>query len=153
MKMTTFLVRFRSGLLDKERFTALDKLTVQEHTTAGVVLLQMLVGENEEHFPEASTIRYRLLVDSCLYHHERTDGSGYLKLPHGAIPRIGELVAVADSFSAGTEVRCYSGCKDYEEVIWELKESAYNQVYVNALEKGLNKLAHKTGIVKLDRGI
>ena len=133
-----FLVRFRAGLLDKKTFSALDKLNVQEHTTAGVVLLQMLTGDTK-HIDDAYSDSYHLIRDACLYHHERIDGSGYLGIMHESIPRIGELVSVADCFSAGTEKRCYHDGKSWHDVIAELKEMPLSQIYVNALERGLLK--------------
>ncbi len=133
-----FMTKFRSGLLEKEKFDALDRFNIQEHVTAGVVILQALIGTKTDYL-EADTESFRLILDACLYHHERTDGSGYLKTTHESIPRIGELVAVADCFSAGIEKRIYSDDKSKQEMLKELKEMPLNQVYVNALERGLNK--------------
>lgn len=134
-----FIVRFRIGLLEKTVFTEIDRFNVQEHVTAGVVLLQMLITNTSE-ITEANSKNYVLIRDACLYHHERTDGSGYLKTTHESIPKIGELVAVADSFSAGIEKRIYGNKKTWRQMLEELKVQPYNQIYVNALERGLNKL-------------
>ncbi len=137
-----FIAKFHPGMLDKVNFDSIDRFNVQEHITGGIVVLQIVTSIND--ITDIKTATYKLLMDACLYHHERTDGGGYLHAKGNGIPRIGSLVAVADCFSAGIEKRCYSDPKAMEEVLGELKESPLNQIYVNALEKGLMK----NGLIK-----
>lgn len=50
----------------------------------------------------------RPILDACAYHHERYDGSGYIKgLAGEGIPPIARLLAVADVYAALTEDRPY----------------------------------------------
>ncbi|MEA2663995.1 MAG: hypothetical protein QOI11_939, partial [Candidatus Eremiobacteraeota bacterium] len=69
-----------------------------------------------------------------LYHHERMDGSGY---PHGlqsdAIPIEARIVAVADTFSAMTQVRPYAPARTAEEALHELRRCAGSQFDVSVV--------------------
>ena len=50
----------------------------------------------------------KALVEMCLYHHERLDGSGYPKgLRGGAIPPAARILAVAETYEALTHARPY----------------------------------------------
>jgi HD-GYP domain-containing protein (c-di-GMP phosphodiesterase class II) len=61
-------------------------------------------------------------------HHERYDGDGY---PHGlakeAIPLLGRIMAVADTYSAMTSDRPYRKALSREEAIAELRAGARTQ--------------------------
>lgn len=129
-----FLNGFYEGLLSKPRFDDDDYARVKEHTFMGATLLACL-NVNEEKNDRLDPLQFELIMDACLFHHERTDGSGYLHL--SSVPPIAELIAVADCFSAGTEKRVYSGAKSEIQLLTELREMPLNQIYVRALEKGL----------------
>jgi hypothetical protein len=135
-----FLTRFYKGMMEKPKFDVIDRANIQEHVSCGVVLLQILVSQGNP--DDAWADRFRLIADACLFHHERTDGSGYLKASPCRVPPIGELVAVADCFSAGIEHRHYEGGarKARKAVLSELKGMPLNLVYVAALERGLEML-------------
>ena len=57
-------------------------------------------------------------------HHEKWDGSGYPKgLSGNAIPRVGQIVAIADVFDALTTKRPYKDPFPIEEAFRIIKES------------------------------
>jgi HD-GYP domain-containing protein (c-di-GMP phosphodiesterase class II) len=68
------------------------------------------------------------------HHHERFDGSGY---PDGlkgfAIPIEARIVAVADTFSAMTQVRPYAPARTAEEALHELRRCAGSQFDVSVV--------------------
>lgn len=148
-----FIESFHKGMLDKLKFDDIDRFNVQEHITGGTVILQAVASLND--ITDINTSAYKMLMDACLYHHERTDGGGYLHVTGNSIPRIGSLVAVADCFSAGIEKRVYSDPKGMKEVLGELKELPLSQIYVNALEKALvvNRLIESDLVNVKDKGI
>lgn len=122
-------------LLGKSAFDSDDRITIKEHTHFGVILLYLWASR--VHYNVTEPI-FRCLHEAVLYHHERTDGSGYLGLTDNT-PFLGELVAVADCFSAGIENRVYGTKKSYRTMLKELRNSPLNQRYVKALIKGLRK--------------
>lgn len=123
-------------MLNKEAFAQQDKTAIKEHTHFGAVLLYWFASAEDYSITEPL---FSLLLDSCLYHHERYDGTGYLGLREEHIPFIGQIVAVADCYSAGIEKRVYSDAKESIDMIEELKEMPLNQVYVNVLDEALRK--------------
>ena len=72
------------------------------------------------------------------HHHEQFDGSGYPdRLTGTAIPIEARIVAVADTFSAITQVRPYAPARSVDEALHELRRCAGSQfdpAVVNALE-------------------
>lgn len=138
-----FISKYYPTMLGKKKFDSTDRFCIQEHVAGGMIVLQILASLND--LSDINTLSYKLICDACLYHHERTDGSGYLKSSMENIPRIGLLVGVADCFSAGIEKRIYSDPKTAITVLNELKEQPLKQTYVNALERAL--MVH--GVVKL----
>jgi len=131
----TIVVKFHKGMLEKEIFTEYDKVNIREHTSFGVICLQIIASTNS--LTDIDTPLFKLMSEACLYHHERIDGSGYLKMEGWNIPKIGNLIAVADCYSAGIEKRVYAEAKETEIMLRELKCMPLNQTYVNALERGL----------------
>ena len=62
------------------------------------------------------------VADGVLYHHERYDGSGYMKgLKGEEIPIFGRIIGVADAFDAMTANRVYRKKLDFDYVIHELE--------------------------------
>ncbi|MFR1686015.1 MAG: HD-GYP domain-containing protein [Massilimicrobiota timonensis] len=76
-----------------------------------------------------------LCKESCLYHHERLDGSGY---PYGykQIPLIAQMVGILDSFDAMAVNRCYKKAMSKEEAIKKLIQSdKYNEEFIYVLSE------------------
>ena len=63
-----------------------------------------------------------------LYHHERIDGNGYMKIPRKEIPFAARIISVADTYSAITMRRSYKPPKTHEEAISILKEVRNTQL-------------------------
>ena len=63
-----------------------------------------------------------------LYHHERVDGKGYLKIPVKEIPMAARIISVADTYSAITMARSYKPGKSYDEAIAIIKDVAGSQL-------------------------
>ncbi|HEX4794810.1 MAG TPA: HD-GYP domain-containing protein [Humisphaera sp.] len=67
-------------------------------------------------------------LPGVLHHHERWDGKGY---PHGlageAIPLIGRVLALADTFDAMTSTRSYRAATPREKVLEEIRRCAGTQ--------------------------
>lgn len=47
------------------------------------------------------------IAQNILFHHERTDGSGYFSILGGSLPRDARIITIADIFSACVENRTY----------------------------------------------
>ncbi len=68
---------------------------------------------------------YRDLAEIMHAHHEREDGSGYPRgLKRGEIPRLAQIMAVADSFDAMVSNRIYRARKDVATALAELRQQA-----------------------------
>ena len=68
---------------------------------------------------------FQLAAEIALYHHEKWDGSGYLKgLAGEAIPESARIVAVADVFDALTMKRPYKEAWPLERVVTTLREGS-----------------------------
>ena len=68
------------------------------------------------------------LADCILAHHERWDGSGYPKgLKGEAIPRVGRIIALADSYDAMTSERSYRKALSDEQAVLEIRKNAGTQ--------------------------
>ena len=63
-----------------------------------------------------------------LYHHERIDGKGYMKIQREQIPIAARIISVADTYSAITMERSYKPARPYEEAIAIIKEVAGTQL-------------------------
>lgn len=66
--------------------------------------------------------------DWVLYHHERSDGKGYLKIPKERIPYPSLIIAVVDTFSAITMKRSYREAKGYAKAAAILRECRGTQL-------------------------
>lgn len=68
---------------------------------------------------------YKELAEIMRAHHEREDGSGYPRgLTHGQIPRMAQIMAVADSFDAMISNRIYKARKKVPAALDELRQQA-----------------------------
>lgn len=132
------ILKLHEGMLEKESFDDYDKMNIKEHTSFGSIILQVIATASGQ-LTDIDTPIFGMMNDACLYHHERMDGTGYMKMEGVHIPKISGLIAVADCFSAGVETRPYKEHKLTEDMFKELKEMPLNQVYVNALEKGIKE--------------
>ena len=119
-------------LLDTKKFNAFERQLIRQHTLLGGELLYEMAlncGENID------SREIKELINTCIQHHERTDGSGYWGLKK--ISEAAGIVAVADCYSAIRENRVYSKSKSKEDAIFELKEMPLNKEYVLALERSV----------------
>jgi HD-GYP domain-containing protein (c-di-GMP phosphodiesterase class II) len=63
----------------------------------------------------------RAVIPGVLHHHERWDGSGYpFKLAAEAIPLMGRIICLADSFDAMTSTRTYRAARPFEAAMQEI---------------------------------
>ncbi|MDI6746508.1 MAG: PhnD/SsuA/transferrin family substrate-binding protein [Rhodocyclaceae bacterium] len=68
---------------------------------------------------------YKELAEIMRSHHEREDGSGYPQgLVSGQIPRLAQIMAVADSFDAMVSNRIYKARKEVPVALEELRQQA-----------------------------
>jgi putative two-component system response regulator len=98
---------------------------IQWHTTIGYHMLNNM--------PDAI---HKFCAQAALYHHERMDGSGYLKLAGQQIPISARIIAVADVYDALTSDRPYWNAWKDERALEYLNEQAGKQldaVIVSAL--------------------
>ena len=69
------------------------------------------------------------LAIGAVAHHERPDGKGYPKgLKGGEIPRVAQIIAVADTFDAMYSNRPYRTCMDFEKVVSIIQEASGTQL-------------------------
>lgn len=111
-----------------------------------------LTNEEWTEMRSHSTIGYRIARSSpelqsvakyILFHHERFDGNGYPKgLKGEEIPLLSRILAVADSYDAMVNDRCYRKAMPKEEAIAEIKRCSGSQFdpkvtdyFLKALEK------------------
>ena len=82
--------------------------------------------------------------DVALYHHERWDGKGYVKgLKGDQIPRIAQLVSVADVFDALVSLRSYKppwSFDDAKNEIVRCSGTQFSPEAVRAFEKTFDQL-------------
>lgn len=83
----------------------------------------------------------RDLVPIILYHHERTDGSGYPEgLSKDRIPLLARILAVADVFDALVSDRPYRSGITPDEAIRMMENMALDQDIVKILKENLGKI-------------
>lgn len=100
-------VLFEPGKLTSEAFAL-----IQSHNRLGY---DLLIGRDTEFF--------RLAAEVALQHHERMDGTGYLKLKGEEISLPARIVAVADVFDALTAPRVYKEPWDFESAFKHILEN------------------------------
>lgn len=84
-----------------------------------------------------------LMVECCMYHHERWDGKGYpFGLKEEQIPLYARIVAVADAYDAMIEDRPYKKKIKPEQALQEIRREAGKQfdpdlaeIFCTVLEK------------------
>lgn len=97
-----------------------------------------LTDEEYEEFKSHTTRGYEALDDISLmpelaigagYHHERPDGKGYPKgLREDEIPRVAQIIAVADTFDAMYSDRPYRKHMDFEKVVETIRDVSGTQL-------------------------
>ncbi|HEX6268767.1 MAG TPA: two-component system response regulator [Anaerolineales bacterium] len=104
-------VLLKPGKLTPEEFALM-----QTHTTLGA---KMLSGGQFSLLQRAEEI--------ALTHHERWDGTGYLRLRGESIPIAGRIVAVADVFDALTSARPYKEAWPRAQALEEIQRQSGRQ--------------------------
>jgi putative nucleotidyltransferase with HDIG domain len=98
------------------RLTAQEDSVVRQHVALGDMIVRDVANVD-------------LVRAGIRYHHERWDGAGYLEGLEGeAIPLIGRILAVADTFSAMTTTRPYRKALDVREALKRLEDAAGTQL-------------------------
>ncbi|MEA1892394.1 MAG: HD domain-containing protein [Campylobacterota bacterium] len=104
-------------LLNPSRLNKLEYKLIQEHLNIGYELL-------------SNIDMYSELAEIIRCHHERYDGTGYPRgLKGDEIPRLSQIMMVADSFDAMTTNRIYKKKKTLEVAMDELQELSATQYH------------------------
>lgn len=121
----------KAGKLTDEEFTL-----IKSHSTKGYNVLKDI-----SIMPE--------LAIGARFHHERPDGKGYPKgLVGEDIPKVAQIIAVADTFDAMYSNRPYRKRMNFEKVVSIIKEVAGTQLSEDVVEAFL-RLVEK-GDIKMD---
>lgn len=114
-----------------------DKLTedeyqiIQSHCQKGYEQIQLTFQGISLNREEEELIN--LCKESCLFHHERLDGSGY-PLGLKKVPLVAQMVGIIDSFDAMTTDRCYKKAMSQENALNMLvKSDKYNEEIIYVL--------------------
>lgn len=100
-------------LLTSQKFSPEDSEEMKDHVTIGA---RILSGSHSPLLQLAEVI--------ALTHHERWDGTGYMKLKREEIPLPGRIVTVADVFDALTHKRPYKEAWPIEQAREEIAKKA-----------------------------
>lgn len=73
------------------------------------------------------TIEIQEIKDGALYHHERYDGTGYMKIKGEDIPLIARIICVADSYDAMSTDRSYRKHYNKDKIILEIESNIGTQ--------------------------
>ena len=76
------------------------------------------------------------------YHHERPDGKGYNGLEGGDIPRVAQIIAVADTFDAMYSDRPYRNRMNYDKAVSIIRDASGTQLTEDVVDAFL-RLAEK----------
>lgn len=88
-------------LLKQGKLTDEERQIMQEHTTKGCEILNMMMDVQEED-------QFKACYEICRHHHERYDGNGYPDgLKGNEIPISAQLVSIVDVYDALVSVRVY----------------------------------------------
>ncbi len=104
------------GILSKPgKLTDMEFARMKEHPAIGARIL-------------ADIKQVQDLIPGVLHHHERYDGRGYPhKLEGEAIPQLGRLLCLADSFDAMTSTRSYSRARPVTDAVAEIRRTTGTQ--------------------------
>lgn len=116
-------------LLKMGKFTPEDWEEMKQHVTIGAKILS---GSRNPLLQMAEVI--------ALTHHERWDGTGYMKLKKEEIPLVGRIVTIADVFDALTHKRPYKDAWPIERARDEIAGKAEQQFDPQIVEAFLNLL-------------
>lgn len=119
-----------SILLKPAKLTYEEYEIMKTHSEKGYSIASML--------PEISCVSREILT-----HHEKWDGTGYpLGLKGEEIPVLSRIVAIADSFDAMTEDRCYSKGRSVDDAVMEIQRCSGTQfdpelveVFIDIIDK------------------
>ena len=81
------------------------------------------------------------LAIGAMYHHERPDGLGYNKLKNGDIPKVAQIIGVADAFDAMYSNRPYRNRMNFEKVVEIIKDGSGTQFSPEVVKAFLNLVA------------
>ena len=102
------------------KLTPEEKHLIEQHVTMGKKILE--------------PTSYQLIGEIVLCHHERIDGTGYLKKSADQIPLESRIITVADTFSALCTDRIYRHKKSYEEAVQIIQDIAGTQLDVEIVK-------------------
>ncbi len=118
-------------LLKPGRFTPLEFELIKQHVEVGYQTLSHIEI-------------YKELAEIMRHHHERLDGSGYPQgLRDGQIPRLSQIMAVADTFDAMTTERIYKKRQDTSTALEGLRALAgihYARDIIEAAARALGSI-------------
>ncbi len=120
-------ILLKPGKLTEEEFEQM-----KMHTTIGA---KMLSGGQFPLLQRAEQI--------ALTHHERWDGTGYLKVSGEAIPLSGRIVTIADVFDALTHERPYKKAWTVFEAVEEIKRQSGKQFDPHMVKAFLKSIQEK----------
>jgi HD-GYP domain-containing protein (c-di-GMP phosphodiesterase class II) len=111
-------ILLKSGKLTDEEFQ-----TLKQHPQISLTILDSIRSLSEE------------IRDGIVSHHEKFDGTGYLKGSQGhRIPPIARIIAVADAYDAMTSSRPYRKAMSEEAAIQEINRCSGRQFDPNVVE-------------------
>ena len=110
-------VLFKNGRLSRQ-----DCQAIREHPIRGYEALKDIRSAPE-------------LAQAAAFHHERPDGKGY---PYGlranSIPRVAQIIAVADAFDAMYSDRPYRERMNFEMAVEQIRTGAGTQFFADVVE-------------------
>jgi len=112
-------------ILEAESLTDEQRVQLRDH-----------INHYEEYLGFVPRKYWQIFKEAALYHHENTDGSGYLGITGPDIPQIARLIHVAESYNSLISRRNYKQIMDKETAIQELesKPNLYDIDVVKVLD-------------------
>ena len=109
-------------LMKDGKLTTNEFRIISQHTTQGYEVLKGIKSAPE-------------LAQAAYCHHERPDGEGYPRGLRGdQIPRVAQIIAVADTFDAMYSDRPYRERMNFEHVVSIIREGAGTQFFVDVVD-------------------
>lgn len=116
-------------LKKKARLNDVEMLVMQKHPEVGATILKAIKGMTPE------------ILNVCLRHHERLDGSGYPnRIKHEEIDLLSRIIAILDTFVAITDAKHHSGYAPPGRALnelYEMRHKAYDKDLVEAFIRSL----------------